>query len=190
MDRLQQGEDLALNEIMRRWQQPVANFIFRSLGSEADALDLAQETFIRVYQSRERYRSTAKFSTWLFTIASNLARDRVRWRTRHATVPLDDHPGVALLPAAGDAGSEPMEAAERALAVREAIQTLPEDQRTTVLLFEFEDMNHKEIGSVMGCSTKSVEARLYRARETLRKRLSQWLVPLDDSFPDKKPKNI
>jgi RNA polymerase sigma-70 factor, ECF subfamily len=79
MRRLREGEDLALNEIMERWQRRVTSYLLRFTGNETVAIDLAQETFVRVYQSRERYRPQAKFSTWLFAIASNLAREHLRW---------------------------------------------------------------------------------------------------------------
>src|SRR5258705_9351460 len=87
MLQLKGGDDLALNELMTRWQVPLVAFIHRYLGSEADALDLAQKTFVRVYQSRKSYKPSAKFSTWLFTIASNLCRNTIRCKHRHPTVP-------------------------------------------------------------------------------------------------------
>jgi hypothetical protein len=83
MRRLREGEDLALNEIMERWQRRVTSYLLRFTGNETVAIDLAQETFVRVYQARERYRPKAKFSTWLFAIASNLAREHLRWLRRH-----------------------------------------------------------------------------------------------------------
>src|SRR5437016_675884 len=116
MLRLKGGDDLALNELMGRWQNPLVSFILRYVGNEQDALDLAQESFVHVYESRNRYRPTAKFSTWLFTIASNLCRNLTRWRERHPTVPLaagriEDHPDLEMaLPASGDT---PADNAER-----------------------------------------------------------------------------
>lgn len=89
MLRLKDGDDLALNELMTRWQLPLVAFIQRYIGNPTEALDLAQETFVRVYESRRRYKPTAKFSTWLFTIASNLCRNFFRWQGRHPAVSLD-----------------------------------------------------------------------------------------------------
>src|SRR4030095_16121993 len=88
MLRLRGGEDLALGELMQRWQEPLVSFIYRYTGNKEDALDLAQETFARVYESRIRYQPTAKFSTWLFKIAANLCRNHARWQERHPTVAL------------------------------------------------------------------------------------------------------
>jgi RNA polymerase sigma-70 factor (ECF subfamily) len=174
------GDDLALNAIMGRWQKPVAAFIQRYTGNAEDALDLAQETFVRVYQSRARYRPTAKFPTWLFTIASNLCRNHARWRARHPTVPLDGaaadgrpDPG-STVPAPGDSPADTAERNDLASAVREAVHSLPHDLRTAVLLFEYQDQGYEEIAGTLGCTAKAVETRLYRARKILRGLLSRW----------------
>src|SRR4029077_6971878 len=84
MLRLKDGEDLMLNELMTRWQQPLVAFIYRSIGHQSDALDLAQETFVRVYQARSRYTARAKFASWLFAIAANLCRNYMRRSARGA----------------------------------------------------------------------------------------------------------
>src|SRR5882757_7389089 len=89
MQRLQAGEDLALNEIMARWKQPLASYLLRQLGNHEDALDLTMETFVRVYESRHRYTPSARFARWLFTIATNLARNHARWKERHPEIPLE-----------------------------------------------------------------------------------------------------
>ncbi len=181
MMRLRGGDDLALNELMARWQQPLVNFLLRFCGSEATALDLAQETFVRVYEARARYDSRGKFATWLYTIAGNLARNSHRWQQRHPSVSLDaptDEDGgtfAARLPDSAPAPDESAQANERADAVHAAIAALPEDQRTIVLLSEFEDRSHADIAAVLGCTPKAVETRLYRARQTLREKLSLWL---------------
>ena len=140
MTRLRDGDDLALNELMTRWQQPLANYLARFCGNEATALDLAQDTFVRVYEARARYDTRGKFATWLYTIAGNLARNSHRWQQRHPTVSLDaptDENGGTLATHLPDAASAPdasAEEGERAAAVRAAISELPEDQRSIVLL--------------------------------------------------------
>src|ERR1019366_7521346 len=83
MQRLQAGDDLALNEIMGRWKQPMASYLLRLLGNREDALDLTMETFRHVYESRHRYAPSARFARWLLTMATNLARNHVRWKVRH-----------------------------------------------------------------------------------------------------------
>jgi len=180
MRRLREGEDLALNEIMERWQRRVTSYLLRFTGNETVAIDLAQETFVRVYQCRERYRPTAKFSTWLFAIASNLAREHFRWLKRHPTASLNkadetECPLSERLAADGLNPSEAAENVEQATAVRDAVMSLPNDLREAVVLFEYEDMSHAQISAIVGCSRKAVETRLYRARGILRERLKRWL---------------
>ena len=181
MVRLRDGDDLVLNELMARWRQPLANYLARFCGNEATALDLAQETFVRVYESRARYDARGKFATWLYTIAGNLARNAHRWQQRHPTASLDaptDENGGTLATHLADAAPAPdakAEARERASAVRAAISELPEDQRTVVLMSEYEDLPHADVAAVLGCTAKAVETRLYRARQTLREKLSRWL---------------
>jgi RNA polymerase sigma-70 factor, ECF subfamily len=183
MRRLREGEDLALNEIMERWQRRVTSYLLRFIGNETAAIDLAQETFVRVYQSRERYRPVAKFSTWLFAIASNLAREHLRWLRRHPTASLNETDESdserSLSERVAADGLNPSEAAdsgEQRRAVREAVMSLPNDLREAIVLFEYEDMSHEQISQITGSSKKAVETRLYRARGILRERLKRWLL--------------
>jgi RNA polymerase sigma-70 factor (ECF subfamily) len=182
MLRLKAGEDLALNELMTRWQTPLVGFILRYTGNQEDALDLAQETFVGVYESRHRYQPSAKFSTWLFTIATNLCRNLARWRVRHPNVPLDaadgdDKPSLgSLIPAPGDSPSDTAERNDLASAVREHVQKLPHDLKTVILLFEYQELSYEEIAATLGCTPKAVETRLYRARQLLRESLSRWKI--------------
>ena len=83
MIQLRQGEDFALNELIRRWQVPLTRYIYRYVGNQTEALDVAQETFVRVYQQRHRFKERLKFSAWMFAIATNLCRNFLRWRSRH-----------------------------------------------------------------------------------------------------------
>jgi RNA polymerase sigma-70 factor, ECF subfamily len=178
MRRLREGEDLALNEIMERWQKRVTSYLLRLTDSEIVAIDLAQETFVRVYQSRNRYRPAGRFSTWLFAIASNLARERFRWLKRHPTASLNDteSPLSERVAAAGLNPSEAVEKAEQARTVHDAVMSLPDDLRDAVVLFEYEDMSYEQISAITGCSRKAVETRLYRARGILRERLKRLLL--------------
>ena len=171
MRALQRGEDNALDRLMTRWQVPLRSFLYRHSLNEADALDLAQETFVRVYQHRDRFRSGAKFSTWLFAIAFNLARDGARRRNRRPTQSLDDTPELAD-------SHHPFASAdelERAIAVRAAIADLPDDLRAAVIFFEYEEKSHAEIADIVGATAKAVETRLYRARQLLKKTLARYL---------------
>jgi RNA polymerase sigma factor (sigma-70 family) len=170
---LQRGDDQALDRLMLRWQVPLRGFLFRHTQNDFDAHDLAQETFVRVYQHRARFRPEARFSTWLFQIALNLARDRARRLVRRPTASLDEAPEPI------DTGALPRDSSEldeRAEAVRKAIAALPEDMRAAVVLFEYEEKSHAEIGEIVGASAKAVETRIYRARQLLKKSLTRWLA--------------
>jgi len=178
MARLNAGHDAALNQLMERHSERLFHYLVRQLNNEADAADLAQETFVRIYHHRAAFKPSQRFSTWLFTIATNLIRDRFRWRTRHPEVSIDApaEEGAAIqdaLPAAGVSPGEQMAAEERAAAVRQAVESLPDDLRAALILSEYENLSHAEIGAVLNCSAKAVESRLYRARAHLRQRLAE-----------------
>ena len=174
MARLAGGHDAALNELMERHAEKLFHYLIRCLQDEAEAADLTQETFVRVYQHRAKFDSGQRFSTWLYTIATNLARDRHRWRSRHPQVSLeaeDEDTGTELgarLAHSGAGPEEVIESAERATAVREAVAALPEELRTPLLLAEYEDKPQAEIAQILSCSVKAVETRIYRARKQLR----------------------
>lgn len=174
------GDDRALGALIDRWHLPLRQFVFRFVQQAEDTEDLVQETFVRVFRHRERYRPESKFSTWLFTIAVNLCRNHAARRRRRPTVSLDDggedgarqrREAVSL-----DAGPhERVDHAERVAAVRAAIGALPADLRTAVLLFEYEHLSHAEIATIESTTPKAIETRLYRARQRLRKSLSRFL---------------
>ncbi len=175
MQRLADGEDLALNELMSRWRERVAAFLLRMVGDHATAMDLAQETFVRLYTSRHSYRPTAAFSTYLFHIATNLARSHARWKGRHPTVPMEDEQGT-LIHEPVDPQLQPDEAAalhEKTALVNKAIAALPAELREALLLFTVEDMSQAEIAATLGCSPKAIEVRIYRARQALKEALSR-----------------
>jgi RNA polymerase sigma-70 factor (ECF subfamily) len=181
MERLVAGQDAALNDLMGRYATPVFHFLCRMLGNEDDANDLAQETFVRVFRARANFRTSEKFSTWLYTIAANLARNHFRWRARHPNVSLEAETGESeqtlggTLPASGPAPNEQALAAERAAAVRAAVGKLPEDLREAIVLCEWEEHSVDEAAAILETTPKAVESRLYRARQILRERLKSWV---------------
>lgn len=176
MLRLAGGDDLALNEIMARWRDKVGAFLLRMTGDPTVAVDLAQETFVRLYQSRERYRPTAAFSSYLFQIAANLARTHRRWRVRHPTLPLESGDGLLIDPPDWRNLPDAVAAShERVLAVQEALAALPHDLRAALILFVFGDMSHAEVGATLGCTAKAAEVRIYRGRQLLK----AYLADLD-----------
>ena len=167
MQRLVSGHDAALNELMARHGEKLFHFLIRGLQNEDEAADLAQEAFVRVYQHRAKFDASQKFSTWLYTIAANLVKDRHRWRSRHPQVSLDVE---------NEQTGDCLQADERADAVRRAVVALPEDLRTPLILAEYEERSHAEIGAILGCTVKAVESRIYRARQQLRASLGSVLA--------------
>ena len=183
MQRLVNGHDAALNDLMERHSERLFHYLIRHLQNESDAADVAQDAFVRVYQHRAKFDPRQKFSTWLYTIATNLARDRLKWRARHPQVSLDqtvgesDNTMAEVLADSKPSPDQALTANERALAVRDAVAGLPEDLRAPLILAEYETMPHAEIASVLHCSIKAVESRIYRAKQRLRERLKGELEP-------------
>ena len=178
MRRLVGGHDAALNELMGRHAEKLFHYLVRCLQDESDAADLAQETFARVYQHAARFDPGQKFTTWMYSIATNLVRDRYRWRSRHPQVSLEAGGGETeagfkdRLPASGPSPDEQLQSQERAAAVREAIAALPDDLRQPLILAVYQEMPQAEIAAILRCSIKAVETRIYRARQHLRQRLA------------------
>jgi RNA polymerase sigma factor (sigma-70 family) len=178
MVRLKEGDDLALNELMERWQKPLYSFILRYVGNHRDSIELAEETFVRVYQHRGRFNFKSKFSTWLLTIATNLCRHHARWRRRHPIISLDDTANTEdvlneHLSISSD--ETPLALASRTelvKLVKEEIEKLPHDLKTAVLLFAYDNLSYAEIGVILRCTPKAVETRLYRVRKLLTKKLA------------------
>ena len=181
MARLIGGRDAALNDLMERHAGPLHGFLQRMLNDEDSARDLAQETFVRVYQHRARFRPDGNFSTWLYTIAANLARNHLRWRShrQHDSLdaPLNDKSTTLgeVLPGADLSPGGALEASERAAAVRAAVNDLPDELRESLVLAEWEEKSVAETATILDLTPKAVETRLYRARKQLREKLSRWL---------------
>jgi RNA polymerase sigma factor (sigma-70 family) len=178
MVRLIEGDDLALNELMERWEKSLHSFILRYVGNYADSIELAEETFVRVYHHRSRFNFQSKFSTWLLAIATNLCRHHARWRMRHPTISLDDAANIDevsdenLFTSAEEQPSALAERSELAKLVKDEIAKLPHDLKTVVLLFAYDNLSYDEIGEILGCTPKAVETRLYRVRKLLTKKLA------------------
>ena len=181
LHRLAIGHEAALNDLMERHGPKLFNYLIRCLQNEEDAADIAQETFVRVYQNRAKFDTSQRFSTWLYAIATNLVKDRYRYRTRHPQVSLDAENEATgsdfreSLPERGPIPSDKLAAEERAEMVRRAVADLPEELRVPLLLSEYEELPHAEIGAILKCSAKAVETRLYRARQQLRASLGKLL---------------
>jgi RNA polymerase sigma-70 factor, ECF subfamily len=181
MQRLVEGRDSALNSLMERHGERLFHYLIRQLQSEDDAEEVAQEAFVRVYQHRARFDPRQTFLTWLYTIATNLARDRLKWRARHPQISLEQPIGdtgktiADLLTDARPLPDAKLATIERTEAVRAAIARLPEDLRIAIILSEYEALPNAEIANVLQCSLKAVESRIYRAKQRLR----DFLAPLN-----------
>ena len=182
MLRVKRGDREAFRELVEKYKQPVMNFVFRSLRDETEAEDLAQIVFLQVYKSRDRYERTAKFSTWLFTIARNLCLNEIRRRARHPADSLEEtHAENDELPSRqyeDKTTTLPHEAlmqGELAGKIEEALAQLPENQRTAILLCRQEELSYEEIARVLGCSLSATKSLIHRGREVLKEKLKRYL---------------
>jgi len=192
MLRVRDDDQSAFEELVELYQHRLVAVMNHLVGNAEEAEDLAQEVFLRVYRSRKKYRPRSKFSTWLFTIANNLALNLLRSRHRKPMVslPAQDSGPLGPRPAeqiVRDRGSGPMRRLERqelSDLIRRALEGLNERQRMAVVLNKFEDMNYAEIAEVMGLTTKAIKSLLSRARENLRAALSSYVYMDGERIPD------
>jgi len=179
---LKAGNMAAFDVLLRKYRKPIVNFMYRMTRNQAVAEELAQEVFLRVYRSRETYRAEARFSTWLYRIATNLgvnhARDTKNERSA-ATVYLDEpdtETGTTPDVADQTPGAESaMLRNERMAAIREHVMALPERQRMAVLMHKYEGMDYKQIGEVLKLSESATKSLLFRAYQTLREKLKGFV---------------
>ena len=182
MLRVKRGDRAAFAELVEKYKQPVMNFVFRTLRDEIEAEDVAQTVFLQVYKSRSRYRRTAKFSTWLFTIARNLCLNELRRRSRHPAESLDephtdneDQPQRQYEDTKIVSPPEKYLHGELAQKIEEALAELPENQRSAILLCRQEDLSYDEISEILDCSLSATKSLIHRGRETLKEKLKPYL---------------
>jgi RNA polymerase sigma-70 factor (ECF subfamily) len=182
MLRVQRGDLRAFERLVEKYRQPVANLVFRMLGDANEAEDVSQTVFLQVYRSAHRYRVSAKFTTWLFTIARNLCLNELRRRARHGAESLEapyagseDGRQATLGDASGGGPVEAMLEGELVEKIQEALLALPENQRMAILLCRDEELSYEAIASILGCSLTAVKSLIHRGRETLRRRLKAYL---------------
>jgi RNA polymerase sigma-70 factor, ECF subfamily len=182
MLRVKRGDRAAFAELVEKYKQPVMNFVYRSLRDETEAEDLAQNVFLQVYKSRSRYRQTAKFSTWLFTIARNLCLNELRRRSRHPAESIEethaeneDQPQRQYEDKSQLAPPEQLLHGELVRKIEEALADLPENQRSAILLCRQEDLSYEEIAGVLGCSLSATKSLIHRGREILKEKLKRYL---------------
>jgi RNA polymerase sigma-70 factor (ECF subfamily) len=192
MLRVRDDDADAFAQLVEHYQHRLVAVMHHLVGSADEAEDLAQEVFLRVYRARKKYRPRSKFSTWLFTIANNLALNALRNRQRKPQVslpaqesgPLGPRPAEQIVPDRGSGPMQRLQKQELAALVRQALEGLNERQRMAVVLNKFEDMNYAEIAEVMGLTTKAVKSLLSRARMNLRTALSGYIFMDGESIPE------
>jgi RNA polymerase sigma-70 factor (ECF subfamily) len=187
MMRVQQGDLQAFEGLVDQYKRPIFNLVYRMLRDRDEAEDITQKVFIQVYRASDRYRPTAKFSTWIFTIARNLTLNEIRRRSRKPwTDSLDETtdgegPTQRLDPPDHRARPANQELAHQEFleCLEQAIDQLPENQRIAVLLCREGDISYEEMAKVMGCSLSAVKSLIFRGRETIKKRAQNYLLTGD-----------
>ena len=182
MLRVKRGDRAAFVALVEKYKQPLHNFIHRTLRDEAEAEDLAQNVFLQVYKSRDRYERTAKFSTWLFTIARNLCLNEIRRRSRHPAEALEethseneDQPQRQYEDRKVLLATDNVLHSELAGKIEEALAELPENQRTAILLCRQDELSYEEIAEVLDCSLSATKSLIHRGREFLKEKLKPYL---------------
>lgn len=177
MSQLVGGVSTAMEELIDRWERPLLSFIYRYVQNYETAQELTQETFLRVYRARDRFDPNHRFSGWIFRIAANLSRNQLRWRRRHPEMTLETEEGtVQATPAALIDKDDPASMTsqrEEVAALRRAVARMPHKLKTALLLHYYQDLSYREIATVLGCSERGVESRLYRARKWLTDRIGK-----------------
>ncbi len=182
MLRVKAGDQSAFDYLVQKYRRPLVSFMYRMARNSAAAEDLAQEVFLRVYRSRQTYEASAKFTTWLYRIATNLAVNHAR-DTRHerpeVTVSLDEpdeDSGTTLdVPDSHVSAEEALVRRERMLAIRAKVEALPERQKLAVLMHKYQQMDYKQIADVLKLSESATKSLLFRAYQTLREQLKEFV---------------
>ncbi len=181
--RSQGGDVDSFNQLVKRWERPIYALAYRTLGREDDARDVCQDTFFRAYRALKGFKGEAKFSSWLYRIALNLCRDFMRRQRRTPTVQMPEDTDIAELAAAGG----PVESIETLVARREigraverAMATLPDEQRTAIVLKEYHGLTFQEIADMQGCPLSTVKTRLYQGLSVVRRQLEEGGMSVAD----------
>jgi RNA polymerase sigma-70 factor (ECF subfamily) len=182
MLRVKAGDQSAFEYLVQKYRRPMVSFMYRMARNAAAAEDLAQEVFLRVYRSRETYEASAKFTTWLYRIATNLAVNHAR-DTRHERPEVqvsidepDEDTGTTLdVPDASMNAEQAMVRRERMMAIRQKVEALPDQQRLAVIMHKYQQMDYKQIAEVLKKSESATKSLLFRAYESLREQLKEFI---------------
>lgn len=164
----------AFNLLFRRYEKRIYNFSFRLTGNKMTAEDISLETFLRAYMARKRYQPTARFTTWIYTIARNLCKDFMKRQSKDQVIS-EKNNRLRLSPELPDPPEEIVLKSEHNLKVIEAIKSLPLKQREIIIMSYYEGFTYPEIASILKCSTSSVKMAVHRAYQKLRGLLSEYI---------------
>jgi RNA polymerase sigma-70 factor (ECF subfamily) len=184
------GDTESFNQLVKRWERPIYALAYRTLGRDEDARDITQETFLRAFRSIGGFRGQAKFSSWLYRIALNLCRDWIRRERRAPVVQAPEGVDVIELASEPDPGESVEETVTRrnlSEHVQRAMGALSEEQRSTIILKEYQGLTFQEIADLQGCPLSTVKTRLYQGLTVLRRELDRQGVESLAGGPAKKP---
>jgi RNA polymerase sigma-70 factor (ECF subfamily) len=179
MLRVRDGDAASFEVLLRRYRLPLVGYFRRMVRDQALAEDLAQEVFLRVYRSRERYQPEARFTTWLYRIATNLALNAIRDRKNEISGTVDDDseggPILELFIDPHPTVEQRLMQGDRERLIRQAVEALPENQRAAVILHKYQEVDYRQIAGILSVSESAVKSLLFRAYEALRVRLEPLL---------------
>lgn len=177
------GDEDAFFRMVAKYKKPITNYIYRMIGDYDQALDLTQETFLRVFRNIRTYRADYQFSTWIYRIASNLAIDEIRWRRRRNIFGFgkkkrvedeEEKPREELIVDTRSLPDQKCMDSQIGGLLLDAIQSLPAVYRTVFVLKEMEDLDYEQISQTLDCSLGTVKSRLHRAKNLLQKKLAPY----------------
>ncbi len=180
VERSKKGDRDAFEHLVRLYENKVYTIAYRLMGNHADAADLAQESFIKIYQALPNFRGDSSFSTWIYHITVNVCRDELRKRQRRPTVSLDEHAGdgnnsTYEIRSTAPGPEEMLDRSETQAMIQHCLNNLSEDYRTILVMREIQELAYEEIAEILGCSLGTVKSRLSRARQALKEKISKQM---------------
>lgn len=166
------GDISAFEQILKKYKDIIINVAYRFVQNYSEAEDIAQEVFLKIYHSAKTYKPEAKFSTWVYKITVNLSLNYLRSRKHLPTVPLEETLEIseAVTP------ENNFEKKELTRRVKEALNSLPENQKLAVILKKYENLSYEEIGKIIGCSSSAVDSLIQRAKQNLKRKLERYVL--------------
>ncbi|AQS59697.1 sigma-70 family RNA polymerase sigma factor [Desulforamulus ferrireducens] len=180
VERSKKGDREAFEHLVQLYEQKVYTIAYRLMGNHADAADLAQDAFIKIYQALPNFRGDSSFSTWIYHITVNVCRDELRKRQRRPTVSLDDNNGEGNnytyeIRSTAPGPEEMLDRSETQAMIQQCLDSLSDDYRTILVMREIQELAYEEIAEILGCSLGTVKSRLSRARQALKEKISKQM---------------